>query len=119
MPGTPGRRFQKPGSHIHPLTASTTAVPSTPKSTRNPLFLDDPATAGSLIGCSSRTPRALEILEPKPPQAGLKGAGGVGETALQLYIGATALTEQLPVLTANGDHFERMDDVTVVDWTSF
>lgn len=36
-----------------------------------------------------------------------------------VYIGATALVEQLPVLTANVDHFDRMDDVTVVDWTSF
>ena len=80
---------------------------------------DDPATTGSLIGCSLRTPRALEIPEPKPPQARLKGAGGAGETALRLSIGATALTEQLPVLTANGDHFERMDDVTVVDRASF
>ncbi|MFU8867892.1 type II toxin-antitoxin system VapC family toxin [Natronococcus sp.] len=36
-----------------------------------------------------------------------------------VYIGATARTEQLPVLTANVDHFERMDDVAVVDWTAF
>ena len=36
-----------------------------------------------------------------------------------VYIGATAVVEQLPVLTANVDHFERMDDVTVVNWKSF
>ncbi|WP_306060030.1 type II toxin-antitoxin system VapC family toxin [Natronococcus wangiae] len=36
-----------------------------------------------------------------------------------VYVGATALTEQLPVLTANVDHFERMDDVAVIDWTTF
>jgi tRNA(fMet)-specific endonuclease VapC len=36
-----------------------------------------------------------------------------------VYIGATARTEQLPVLTANVDHFERMDDVAVVEWTAF
>lgn len=36
-----------------------------------------------------------------------------------VYIGATALTEQLPVLTANTAHFERMADVSVVDWEAF
>jgi tRNA(fMet)-specific endonuclease VapC len=36
-----------------------------------------------------------------------------------VYVGATALTEQLPVLTANVDQFDRMDDVAVVDWTTF
>ncbi|WP_265110693.1 type II toxin-antitoxin system VapC family toxin [Halosolutus halophilus] len=36
-----------------------------------------------------------------------------------VYIGATAMVEQLSVLTANVDHFDRMDGVTVVDWTSF
>ena len=36
-----------------------------------------------------------------------------------VYIGATAVTSQLSVLTANVDHFDRMDDVTVVDWTTF
>lgn len=36
-----------------------------------------------------------------------------------VYIGATARTEQLPVLTANTAHFERIDDVSVVDWTNF
>lgn len=36
-----------------------------------------------------------------------------------VYIAATASTLQLPVLTGNVDHFERIDDVTVVDWTTF
>ena len=36
-----------------------------------------------------------------------------------VYIGATARTEQLPVLTANVDHFERIDDVRVIDWEGF
>ena len=49
----------------------------------------------------------------------LRGRGEPLHDLHDVYIGATALTEQLPVLTANGDHFERMDDVTVVDWTSF
>lgn len=34
-------------------------------------------------------------------------------------IGVTARTEQLPVLTANVDHFERIDDVRVIDWEGF
>jgi tRNA(fMet)-specific endonuclease VapC len=33
-----------------------------------------------------------------------------------VYIAATALTQELPVVTANVDHFERVDDVRVVDW---
>lgn len=36
-----------------------------------------------------------------------------------VYIAATARTEQLPVLTANVDHFERIDDVRVVDWSAY
>lgn len=36
-----------------------------------------------------------------------------------IYIGATALTAQLPVLTANVSHFERIDGVRVVDWTTY
>ena len=36
-----------------------------------------------------------------------------------VYIGATAMVEQLAVLTANVDHFERMDDVELVDWEAF
>ena len=36
-----------------------------------------------------------------------------------VYVGAAALVEQVPVLTANVDHFEGMDDVTVVDWEAY
>lgn len=36
-----------------------------------------------------------------------------------VYIAATARTEQLPVLTANVSHFERVDGVRVVDWTEY
>lgn len=36
-----------------------------------------------------------------------------------IYIGATARTRQLPVITANVDDFERMDDVQVIDWDEF
>lgn len=36
-----------------------------------------------------------------------------------IYIGATARTRQLPVVTANVDDFERMDGVQVIDWEEF
>jgi tRNA(fMet)-specific endonuclease VapC len=36
-----------------------------------------------------------------------------------VYIAATARTEQLPVLTANVEHFDRIDDVEVVDWNAY
>jgi predicted nucleic acid-binding protein len=36
-----------------------------------------------------------------------------------IYIAATARTRQLAVLTANTDHFERIGDVNVVDWTAY
>lgn len=36
-----------------------------------------------------------------------------------VYIAATARTEQLPVLTANVHHFDRIDDVEVVDWETY
>lgn len=36
-----------------------------------------------------------------------------------VYVGATAMVEQLPVLTANVDHFTRMSSVSVVDWNEF
>lgn len=36
-----------------------------------------------------------------------------------VYIAATGLTEQLPVLTGNVDDFERIDDVSVVDWRTY
>lgn len=36
-----------------------------------------------------------------------------------VYIAATASTEQVPVLTGNVDHFERIEGVDVVDWTAY
>ena len=36
-----------------------------------------------------------------------------------VYIGATARAQQVPVLTANVDHFERIENVQVIDWVSF
>ena len=36
-----------------------------------------------------------------------------------IYIGATARTRQLPVITANVDDFERMNGVQVIDWNEF
>lgn len=36
-----------------------------------------------------------------------------------VYIAATAYTEQLPVLTANVDDFDRIDGVDVVDWSDY
>ena len=36
-----------------------------------------------------------------------------------VYIAATARTEQLPVLTSNVDHFDRIDDVDVVNWNEY
>lgn len=36
-----------------------------------------------------------------------------------VYIAATGRSEQLPVLTANVDHFERIEDVQVVDWAEY
>ena len=35
------------------------------------------------------------------------------------YIGATARTQQLPVVTANVDDFDRMEGVQVLDWEGF
>jgi len=36
-----------------------------------------------------------------------------------VYIAATARAQQLSVLTANVDHFERIENVQVVDWAEF
>lgn len=36
-----------------------------------------------------------------------------------VYIAATARTEQLPVLTGNVSHYERVSDVYVIDWETF
>lgn len=36
-----------------------------------------------------------------------------------VYIGASARTEQLPVLTSNVDHFARIDGVDAIDWETY
>ncbi|MFB6296138.1 MAG: type II toxin-antitoxin system VapC family toxin [Halobacteriales archaeon] len=36
-----------------------------------------------------------------------------------VYIAATARIEQLPVLTGNVDHFERIEDIEVEDWETY
>jgi tRNA(fMet)-specific endonuclease VapC len=36
-----------------------------------------------------------------------------------VYVAATAAVMQLPLLTGNVDHFERIKDVEVVDWQQF
>lgn len=36
-----------------------------------------------------------------------------------VYIGATARTEELQVLTDNVDHFDRIPDIEVVKWTDY
>ena len=36
-----------------------------------------------------------------------------------VYIAATAYTEQLPVLTTNVDDFDRIDGIDVVDWSAY
>ena len=49
----------------------------------------------------------------------LKRAGLPLHDLHDVYVGATATVEQLPVLTANVDHFDRMDGVSVVDWQTY
>ncbi|MFW5920096.1 MAG: type II toxin-antitoxin system VapC family toxin, partial [Halanaeroarchaeum sp.] len=51
--------------------------------------------------------------------ASLKRDGKPLDDLHDVYIAATARTEQLPVLTANVDHFDRIDDVQVVDWSEY
>ena len=51
--------------------------------------------------------------------ADLRSQGKRLDDLHDVYIAATAKTEQLPVLTANVSHFERIDGVQVVDWTDF
>lgn len=51
--------------------------------------------------------------------AGLRNRGLALNDLHDIYIAATARTEQLPVLTANVDHFERIEDLRVVDWAAF
>jgi tRNA(fMet)-specific endonuclease VapC len=51
--------------------------------------------------------------------ANLRARGEPLHDLHDIYIAATALAEQVPVLTANVDHFDRIDDVDVVDWTTY
>jgi tRNA(fMet)-specific endonuclease VapC len=51
--------------------------------------------------------------------ATLKNRGDPIDDLHDVYVAAMARTEQLPVLTANVDHFERIEGVDVDDWTAF
>ena len=51
--------------------------------------------------------------------ATLRRAGRPLDDLHDVYIAATARTRDLPVLTANVDHFDRIDDLRVVDWEAF
>jgi len=51
--------------------------------------------------------------------ASLKEAGEPLHDLHDVYIGATAKTQQLPLLTGNVDHLERIDGLTVLDWEGF
>jgi len=50
---------------------------------------------------------------------GLRRDGNSLNDLHDVYIGATARTEQLPVLTENVAHFSRIDDIDVVDWVEY
>lgn len=50
---------------------------------------------------------------------GLRRAGRTLDDLHDCYVGATARTEELPVLTSNVEHFERMPEVAVVDWETY
>jgi len=51
--------------------------------------------------------------------ATLQRAGTPLDDLHDVYVAATAMVERLPVLTANVDHFERIDGVSVVDWSEY
>jgi Predicted nucleic acid-binding protein, contains PIN domain len=51
--------------------------------------------------------------------ATLRGRGEPLDDLHDVYIAATARTQQLPVVTGNVGHFERIDDLQVVDWSKF
>lgn len=50
---------------------------------------------------------------------GLVREGNALNDLHDVYIAATARTEQLPVLTANVSHFDRIPDVRVIDWHDY
>jgi len=51
--------------------------------------------------------------------ATLKSRGEPLDDLHDVYVAATARTEQVPVLTANVDHFDRIEGIDVEDWTAF
>lgn len=51
--------------------------------------------------------------------AALQRDGNALNDLHDVYIAATARTQQLSVLTGNVSHFERIDDVSVVDWHTY
>lgn len=51
--------------------------------------------------------------------ATLRARGQPLDDLHDIYVGATARTQQLPVVTANVDHFERIDGIPVIDWNQF
>ena len=51
--------------------------------------------------------------------ASLQDSGAALNDLHDVYIAATARTEQLPVLTANVNHFERIPDLEVSDWEKY
>ena len=51
--------------------------------------------------------------------ATLKSRGEPLDDLHDVYVAAMARTEQVPVLTANVDHFDRIEGVDVDDWTTF
>lgn len=51
--------------------------------------------------------------------ADLKAEGELVNDLHDIYIGATARTKELPVLTPNTSHFERIPGVEVRDWEEY
>ena len=51
--------------------------------------------------------------------AELRGGGQRLDDLHDVYIAATARTRGLPVVTANVDHFDRIDGIRPVDWDEF
>jgi tRNA(fMet)-specific endonuclease VapC len=51
--------------------------------------------------------------------ADLQGKGEPLHDLHDVYIGATAKTRQLTVLTPNLSHFERIEDIQVQDWSEY
>lgn len=69
----------------------------------------------------------FEIVPLAPPIANaaadvmgaLRAEGQPIDDLHDIYIAATAMVRQLPLLTANVADFERVADIEVIDWTSF